>query len=139
MTCPYDCYTCFADGRCDSCNATHDFRQLDSATSRCVPLPGYYDVSVTVSVQCSSGCSVCSNTSFCLQCFSGFFMRGDNQCYSTCLERFFPNNSTFSCDSCPYDCLTCNSNGGCSSCSGSVDFRQLNYTNSRCIPLDGYF
>lgn len=41
-SCPYDCYTCSQGGSCLSCNATTDFRQLNSTTSRCIPEVGYY-------------------------------------------------------------------------------------------------
>lgn len=40
--CPYDCYTCLRSGSCLTCNAAAEFRQLSSATLRCVPLSGYF-------------------------------------------------------------------------------------------------
>ena len=138
--CPYDCYTCDQNSNCLSCNSTQDFRSLDQLTSRCVPLPGYFDDSVSVVCgQCASGCSVCSNGTFCTSCFVDFYLRGDQLCYSTCLAYFFANRNSLTCDPCPYDCYTCTSTGNCLSCNDTVDFRTLNTSTSRCVPLTGYF
>ena len=123
--CPYDCYTCTSSGNCLSCNSTHDFRQLDQNTSRCVPIPGYFESNVTVSGQCSLGCMTCTSPTQC----------------SVCLPRYLFNASTLSCDSCPYDCYTCDVTGNCLSCNSSIDHRVLSVdnTSTRCVPAMGYF
>ena len=54
--CSYDCYTCQRENICISCNATTDFRQLDNVTLRCLPMPGYYDVSQSTCLACPKGC-----------------------------------------------------------------------------------
>jgi len=41
QSCPYDCYTCDSKNSCLTCSAG-DFRKLNSVTSRCVPMIGYY-------------------------------------------------------------------------------------------------
>lgn len=42
-SCPtVDCYYCGNNGKCTQCNDTLDYRMMNNATMRCVPLPGYY-------------------------------------------------------------------------------------------------
>jgi proprotein convertase subtilisin/kexin type 5 len=40
--CPYDCLSCDNSGLCLNCSEVIDFRMLNSATRRCVPLVGYF-------------------------------------------------------------------------------------------------
>ena len=40
--CPYDCYRCNLEGNCTACSSTVDNRKLDTSTSRCVPIEGFY-------------------------------------------------------------------------------------------------
>jgi len=49
QSCPYDCYTCDGYANCTSCNDTQDNRVLDTDTSRCIPIEGYFQ-NDTVSV-----------------------------------------------------------------------------------------
>ena len=136
--CPYDCYTCDSVGDCLTCNDTHDFRVISSA-KRCILMPGYFDNLATVSVRCSSGCSVCPKSSVCTICFPDYYLRTDKLCYTACLDRTFPNRKTWTCDPCPYDCLTCDASFNCLNCSQNQDHRVLNSTTNRCIPIDGFF
>ena len=61
--CPFDCYTCNANGTCLICS---DFRELNG--SRCSPLPGYYETNTTVPGACLANCILCSSSSDCFQC-----------------------------------------------------------------------
>ena len=139
MRCPYDCYSCLGDGRCISCNATTDFRQLSTTTNRCTPIIGYYESFAQASYPCPAGCSECSSPTLCTACLTGFLLNSSRLCSDTCALRYYPDYAVQSCQPCPYDCLTCNANGGCLSCSGSVDFRVLINLTNRCVPLPGYF
>ena len=89
-TCPYDCLTCSSATVCLTCDSAA-FRALDSATSRCLPLPGYFDNGVTLCVSCPSQCSLCSSLTVC----------------SACVSPYFLNTTSSFCETCPYDCLTC--------------------------------
>jgi hypothetical protein len=62
--CLYDCASCANNTACFSCNATTNYRQLDPATKRCLPLPGYYDDGTNniVAMPCSSPCSTCTGS-----------------------------------------------------------------------------
>jgi proprotein convertase subtilisin/kexin type 5 len=139
QACPYDCLSCDSTGGCFSCDGTVDFRTLNSTSHRCVPLPGYYESGVTVSVGCPAGCATCQNALLCLTCQTSFYLRADNLCYSTCPSRFFPNTTSLTCQACPYDCLTYDSTGGCLSCDLAIDHRQLYTGSGRCNPVAGYF
>lgn len=50
QNCPYDCYTCTSNTQCATCSADIDFRTLDPATNRCVPLSGYYETGAGVTI-----------------------------------------------------------------------------------------
>jgi proprotein convertase subtilisin/kexin type 5 len=91
----------------------------------------------TVAVPCPTGCITCQSLNLCLSCMAGYFLSIDNLCYASCPPRTYTDAATFSCLACPYDCLTCNSAGACLSCS-AADFRTLS-SNSRCLPMGGYF
>ena len=43
------------------------------------------------------------------------------------------------CLKCLYDCYTCRDNLGCLTCNSTVDFRTINASTSRCMPLTGYY
>jgi proprotein convertase subtilisin/kexin type 5 len=136
--CPYDCYTCDSNGLCLACNTTTDFRSLSE--DRCVPLTGYYDNNYTMAVECPSGCHSCSSSTVCTLCQNNYyFISSDRICHSSCPIRFYPDNNTQSCLACFYDCFTCSSSGPCLSCDSTTDFRQLNRSTLRCLPLPGYF
>ena len=137
--CPYDCYTCSSSGNCLSCNDTTDFRQLNSNSSRCVPMNGYFENLTTICPQCPSVCSSCLSLTLCTYCALGNFLRNDSMCYPTCQPRHYGDNLTLICLSCPYDCYTCNSYGQCLSCNRLVDHRILDNNTLRCIAEDGYY
>ena len=40
--CPFDCFICDQAGACLSCDAANDHRSLNTNTSRCNPLEGYF-------------------------------------------------------------------------------------------------
>jgi hypothetical protein len=44
-----------------------------------------------------------------------------------------------SCNACPYDCYTCNRYLECLICNTATDFRYLDISSSRCLPLRGYY
>ena len=121
--CPFDCYTCSMSRTCLSCNASTDFRQLNSTTGRCDPQKGYLESSVTVAEACFSNCSACS---------FGYFLRNDSMCYGYCLLGTFPNNSTQNCDACPSNCLSCDSLTFCTSCISGFFIRTDNLCHSTC-------
>jgi proprotein convertase subtilisin/kexin type 5 len=75
----------------------------------------------------------------CFACIAGLTPNVTNS-YSSCVcpDRQYYSAGSLSCLPCPYDCLTCNNNGDCLTCS-TQDHRQLNTTNSRCVPLPGYY
>ena len=60
-------------------------------------------------------------------------------CYDICPIRTFTDSSTLVCKNCPYDCYTCDISGNCLTCNNVADFRYLNTSSSRCVPLSGYF
>ena len=43
------------------------------------------------------------------------------------------------CQSCLYDCYTCDSQSSCLTYNENNDFRYMNETLKRCLPLTGYF
>jgi len=115
-SCLFDCYTCKNSQACLSCNQTTDFRILNANTSRCVPLPGYYDNSTTVSVQCPVVCNECSSAKVCSACSNSNYLRFDNYCYARCLTGTFADNFARKCLSCPSKCLSCLSAAVCTEC-----------------------
>jgi cysteine-rich repeat protein len=63
-----------------------------------------------------------------------------NVCYDICPIRYCSNSSDFQCDKCPtYDCYYCGVNGKCISCNDTADFRYMDNTTMRCLPLPGYY
>ena len=91
------------------------------------------------SVKCLPSCLACLSTAVCTSCRTGYRLLADKSCSSvSCGLRTFYNTEKLSCQSCPYDCLTCSSRLTCLSCSGS-DYRQLDLSTNRCIPISMYF
>jgi len=134
LSCLYDCYTCYDSYSCLTCNSLTDFRVYNFTSKRCVPIDGYFDNSTTVSVLCPTNCSLCQSLTVCLQCSNGYL--GPNQLCGDCPLRYYANSQTKTCVKCPYDCYTCDGNNSCLSCSSS-DNRAL--SNSRCVPVLGYY
>ena len=99
-TCPYDCLTCGTDGVCLTCDSVNHFRELNSSSSRCVPIAGYFDNGVPVCESCPNVCSACSSLTVC----------------SACVSPYFLNTTSSFCETCPYDCLTCGTDGVCLTC-----------------------
>lgn len=123
--CPSDCYTCNFDGTCITCNATSDFRQFDSVTSRCIALDGYFDNLSQTCVSCPINCLLCSSLTLCTSCANGSYLTDSKLCETSCPPRQFENNQSNTCQKCPFDCYTCNNVGQCTSCSAALDFRSL--------------
>ena len=107
--CPtYDCYYCGVYGKCTQCSAIVDFRYMDNATMRCLPLSGYYDNGVSQAVPCvATNCLTCTSATSCLSCYPAKYFSG-----TTCL------NCMTNCANCTSAsiCITCNTyyifNGG---------------------------
>jgi len=123
---------------CDSCSQDKDFRQLDNATLRCIPIVGYYDINQTVCVRCPPSCLSCINAIYCNQCKSGYYFF-NNTCSSGCPKRFFIEKSSLTCQSCPRDCFYCDSINNCLDCSITGDFRMLALYSKRCASIVGYY
>jgi len=99
----YDCYYCTANGTCIICNATLDYRVLNIATGRCIPLDTYYDDGLNhyLALPCdSTACLTCNHTNTtCFSCQLGKLLSG-----TTCIT-------------CPTGCLNCTSSTNCVLCS----------------------
>lgn len=100
----YDCSQCSGTlTDCTVCDAA-DFRVLNASTSRCDPMPGYFDDggNNALAQQCNNNCSRCVGiTTDCTDCVSGYFLLS-KVCYP-CIT---------SCSVCPnsVSCTTCISN-----------------------------
>ncbi len=136
--CPYDCYICNSVGKCLQCNST-DFRVISLTTGRCLPLIGYFDNLVSVSVKCRVECSICDSWNNCTACSIGYYLNFDSLCYSSCPVRTYIDSYSQRCQKCYYDCLTCSEYGPCLTCSSVSDFRMYNSTSLRCVCLNGYY
>ncbi len=101
------------DGKCLTCSNTSDFRYMDNATMRCLPLPGYYDNGVSQAVACNpANCLTCTSNTVCLTCSTGKFLTASNTCIS-----------------CIADCLNCTSVTNCVVC---IDL--FVFSVSACVP-----
>jgi hypothetical protein len=140
--CPYDCLTCDSTGLCLSCSATVDFRTLNSSTGRCIPLDGFFENGTTITAQCPTSCFSCTSLSKCIHCNLNYYLRNDSLCYATCEARQYKEPLTLTCQQCTsasYDCYTCDKNGLCLTCNATADYREMNATGSRCVPIAGYY
>ena len=99
QSCLYDCYTCTNNTQCTQCNATTDFRTMNTTDNRCIPLTGYYDNIVTTAVACITPCFTCTSVTACLSCVNTTYLLGT------------------SCLSCMSNCEFCNSSSNCQTCS----------------------
>jgi hypothetical protein len=121
---------------CLTCNNTNDFRTLNSASSRCVPIAGFYESTITPAAPCPTCCATCLSNTQCTSCSAGCFLNLNLSCLTSCPDRSYKNTQNLRCSNCPLDCLTCDSSQNCLSCSPS-DFREL--SSNRCMPMKGYF
>ena len=129
--CYYDCYTCKDYGQCLTCNATVDFRSIDTSSNRCVCQLGYYDNFTQICLKCPYNCTVCTGPTTCSSCNIGYQMSGA-LCISVCPLRFIRDSSNSNCIACRYDCETCDNNNNCLTCNTLTDFRVLNPITKRC-------
>ena len=92
------------------------------------------------SVKCLPSCLTCLSTAVCTSCSTGYRLLTNKSCSSSisCGLRTFYNSEMLRCQNCPYDCLACSSDQTCLSCSSS-DYRQLDLSTNRCIPISMYF
>jgi cysteine-rich repeat protein len=150
--CPtYDCYYCSYNGSCSTCNDTLDFRYMNTATMRCLPLPGYYDAGVSQAAPClATSCLTCVTTATkCLSCYPGKFLSGNTciTCMANCANCTTATNCitcntfyVFSNSTCQpncsniTNCLTCNVTTDiiCSSCATGYSL-----VNNTCIQVCG--
>lgn len=108
-----DCYTCGMNGKCLTCNDTADFRYMDNATMRCLPLPGYYNTGVSQAVPCNpANCLTCTSNVNCLTCVTGKFL-----------------TTTKTCISCIANCNNCTTSTNCQICANFFVF-----VVNACIP-----
>lgn len=114
IACPtYDCYTCGMNNKCLTCNDTVDFRYMDNATMRCLPLPGYYDNGASLAVACNpANCLTCTSPTVCVTCVTGQFLTVSKTCIS-----------------CIANCINCTTATNCQICSNLYFF-----SVSACIP-----
>jgi len=120
--CPYDCLTCDKYSNCLTCDPNNDHRKLFDVTSRCLPLPGYYDNGTSTSSKCPATCSNCRNSSICSGCIQGYYLSIRSTCESICQQGsivLLTGNKVSACTKCPYDCSYCSVEGQCTSCSES--------------------
>lgn len=69
-----------------------------------------------------------------------YFLTAQSLCYDICPIRYSQNTQYMECRACPtYDCYTCGMDNKCLTCSDTVDFRYMNNSTMRCLPLPGYF
>jgi proprotein convertase subtilisin/kexin type 5 len=118
-SCPYDCLSCSSAGNCLSCDSTVDHRVLDSASGRCVPAMGYFEVAAsptTVAAQCAFQCTSCGSLTNCTSCRAGFYLLPSGACESSCPARFYFNSQASTCDPCSSNCTLCLTALSCTSC-----------------------
>lgn len=145
--CLYDCYTCTSATACATCNATTNYRSLNS--SRCKPLAGYYDNGTNnpVAQPCSSPCATCQTTAtYCTSCVTGYYLKG-SQCLACNSAMIFCNvcNNASYCILCASgtsgpSCTNCTSseypspiNGACITCSSVITNCQSCSSNTSCL------
>lgn len=69
-----------------------------------------------------------------------YFDRPTNLCYDTsCPAGNYRVAIPVNCLPCLYDCATCVNGTTCSTCNATLDFRALDLTTQRCLPLPGYY
>ena len=114
FACPtVDCYTCGMNGKCLTCNETADYRYMDNATMRCLPLPGYYSTTVSQAVPCNpANCLTCTSNTNCLTCTPGKFLTASKTCIS-----------------CIANCVNCTTATNCQVCADLYIF-----SVNACIP-----
>jgi len=116
---------------------------MNTTTSRCTPLPGYYDDGLgnIVALPCSASCLTCVSTSTkCKSCNLGSYLSGTNclSCTKTNCNNCTTSNNCFACaspytlssNSCVLNCSLVISN--CSTCNPSPTV-----TCTLCLP--GFF
>ena len=93
ITCRYDCLTCISTTACLSCNPS-TYRQLDSKTSTCQPIQGYYDSGTAISIKCPQGCYLCQSSTYCSSCYSGYTLvvNSSNQLCKTSTSQSIQQN-----------------------------------------------
>jgi proprotein convertase subtilisin/kexin type 5 len=136
--CPAMCSACSSSTNCGSCSMGYYLRSSNMCYAFCLSRT-FGDIQNRICQNCPSGCQECLSLQVCTVCDSGLFLRADQLCHSDCPPRFYGNPATTLCDPCPFDCYTCNQAGSCLSCNATADFRQLNTTTGRCVPLSGYY
>jgi len=135
--CAAICLSCSNLTACLTCNTTSTLSTYSPELLTCINpsscAAGYYiDTSLgsPLCSKCTSPCSSCANSSFCLSCLFGINYKGS--CKSNCPTGYFTDNSNASdikCSACSATCFSCiSSANNCSSCSSSLYLK-----NGTCV------
>ncbi len=102
--CSYTCETCDNSENCTTCNSS-DFRVINTNTSQCDPINGFYDdgLNNSMSQPCNPSCVTCfGSATYCSSCVNDTYYLLNGQC-DLC-------NSTMT------DCMTCDNSMTCTLC-----------------------
>ena len=135
-----ECQTVLTNTICTKCIVTQNrYLALPSQTCQCNV--GLYD-SNGVCVGCGSGCSSCTNATFC-RCVASATYNNNGTC--NCLAGFyFTTTPSRHCRACPRSCSVCSADNNCTQCNLNYilsDFTCscpsgffINPVNSQCTP-----
>jgi len=126
--CQYTCFTCNNPTTCTSCDSSSSFRIMNTGTSLCDPIDGYYDdgANNSIAFPCTKPCEKCSKT--------------PTNCTSCVNNTYYYNSIAFNCVLCKTPlkgCLTCSSSSICTLCDSSIGYTLA--TNFTCVCLGNSF
>ena len=120
------CLTCSGPNNCTSCDTSSGAALSNGSCVIVCPVGCFPDTQLTQCVNCTQGCSFCSNSSYCTACDTGY-IEYEGSCLLSCPEGTYAVVDI--CWSCQSGCLLCTGPLNCSLC-------QSNY--SMVIASNGY-
>lgn len=112
-SCSYTCDTCDNAENCTACNSSN-FRQMNTNTSQCNPIDGYYDDGLNNSMaqSCDPSCITCfGSVTYCSSCANDtYYLLGG------LLILYLLGGQCYLCDSSMAGCTTCDNSLTCTLC-----------------------
>jgi proprotein convertase subtilisin/kexin type 5 len=131
------CQQCSNSSSCTVCSSSSGAFLINSTCVLYCPAGTYKSQEASECVACSTGCSLCLNSSYCSSCQSPLALY-QAQCLSVCPNGAYTSNGI--CTPCPVGCYSCTSASNCSLCaSGYLMLSSGSYYACVLSCPSGYF
>jgi proprotein convertase subtilisin/kexin type 5 len=126
---------------CQACNPNSNTYFSNGSCLYFCPTGTYADLVTKTCLNCSIGCSKCTNLTYCTACVNNtnapiYYLPSSGTCIKSCPAGTFPTlNTPYQCTPCSSSCSSCISATNCTSCQGNF-YISINYILNISICVD---